>query len=165
MVYIYEKKVKNKYGKEYKYGYLCESIRTVDGKSSHRVIKYLGKDYDADEVMQNSDIYVKEFENRKSEINSFVNQINIDEIDLKSSNELYQDMISHVLVQNKFRDENSVFVKNNIKINTTTYSVKVDGNEASIRIGADTVDGEFLRNLHLQIKAIKGEVRKEDVGY
>ncbi len=165
MVYIYEKKVKNKYGKEYKYGYLCESIRTVDGKSSHRVIKYLGKNYDADDVLKNAEKYMQEYEKHKSEISTFVNRINIDDIELKTSDELYFDIISHILIQNKFMEENSTFAKNNICVNPKTYSVKIDGKEGEVKIGADTVDGEFLKNLHQQVKAMKGEIKKEDFGY
>ena len=163
MVYICEKRVKNRYGKVYRYGYLCESFRDIDGRPTHRVIRYLGRHYDKSEVMASADCYLREYKARHSCMARFLALLDRTRFEELPSKILLIELLAQLLGEYKFeRRGQGQFVRRDVVIDVEKLSVLVAGKEGTVRIGPDLFDSDFLKALLEALRGLKGELRVTD---
>lgn len=138
--------------REYTYGLLVRSQRLVSGESpTQQVIKYLGRDYDEQEIMGNLQLYVEEFEDLGKKVVDFAKKHK----DL-SAKEFYISFVEDYLRKNGFKRKGENMVLRDVVIHPKTFSVKKKGKTTSVQIGLDLCNKEFLRDIYTQLKSIRG---------
>lgn len=138
--------------REYTYGLLVRSLRLAPGESpTQQVIKYLGRDYDEQEIMSNLQLYVEEFDNLGKKVFDFAKKHQ----DL-GGKEFYIRFVEDYLRRNGFKKKGDDMVFRDVVIRPKTFSVKKKGKVASVQIGMDLCDKESLRDIYTQLKSIRG---------